>query len=307
MPSLKHTSDHATFAGRVIWLQTLVRSRLDQRKRSGSGGRGKGTSGIARDAFLRGFVAILLSSFIVESLAVITAYHAAPERGLGPPLIGEGTSWLSFLTVMWIPWWAFRVAPPDVRPRWLLLFHAPFGLAYSLAHVCGFILLRIALIAMAGGSYSFGPFLPNFAYEFSKDMMGYPLIIGAFALTWRWAKRRTSDSQQKPSATFDIRDGAKLTRVNLAQILAVSSAGNYVSFHLHGGREILMRSTLAGIEKELVPRGFLRAHRFWLVNATQVRGLTPQGSGDFSVELDGLTVPLSRRFRDALNVMKAVT
>jgi LytTr DNA-binding domain len=304
MLSLKPASDQATFAGHLIRLRNLLGATPSQGDLTGRGGDENGTRDAPRAAFVLGFVAVALSAFVVDGLAVITAYHAEPGPGFGRPVLGEGTSWLALLAVMWIPWLAFRLAPPDVRPRWRLLIHAPFVLAYSLAHVSGFILLRTALLAMAGGHYSFGPFVPNFAYEFSKDVMGYPLIIGGFKVAWLWVKRGKSEGQQKAPATFDVRDGAKLTRVNLAQILAVSSAGNYVSFHSHDGRKVLMRSTLAGIEKELAPHGFVRTHRSWLVNATQVRGLTPQGSGDFSVELDGLTVPLSRRFPGAVTVMK---
>jgi DNA-binding LytR/AlgR family response regulator len=100
--------------------------------------------------------------------------------------------------------------------------------------------------------------------------------------------------------TFDIRDGAKLTRVKFDEILAITSAGNYVEFVLRDGRRLLMRSPLSALETELATQGFLRTHRSWLVNAKQVTALRPEGSGDYAVELQSLTVPLSRRFPEAL-------
>ena len=59
-------------------------------------------------------------------------------------------------------------------------------------------------------------------------------------------------------------------------------------------------SPLSTLEGELGPRGFLRTHRSWLVNARQMTALRPEGSGDYTVELGSLKAPLSRRFPDAL-------
>jgi catechol 2,3-dioxygenase-like lactoylglutathione lyase family enzyme len=104
----------------------------------------------------------------------------------------------------------------------------------------------------------------------------------------------------KSQATFDIRAGARVSRVHLDDIVAITSAGNYVEFKLRGAKTLLMRSALSAIEQELAPSGFLRTHRSWLVNAKHVRGLVPEGSGDYKIELEGFTVPLSRRFPEAL-------
>ena len=85
---------------------------------------------------------------------------------------------------------------------------------------------------------------------------------------------------------------------------AIASAGNYVEFVLRGGRRILMRSPLSALENELGGRGFIRTHRSWLVNAKAVTGLKPEGSGDYTVEVGDLTVPLSRRFPQALTQLR---
>ena len=86
----------------------------------------------------------------------------------------------------------------------------------------------------------------------------------------------------------------------LSDILAITSAGNYVEFALADGRRLLMRSPLSALESDLSDRGFVRTHRSWLVNETAVTGLTPEGSGDYGVLLGSLTAPLSRRFPAAL-------
>jgi DNA-binding LytR/AlgR family response regulator len=104
---------------------------------------------------------------------------------------------------------------------------------------------------------------------------------------------------------FDIRDGARLIRVPIADILAISSAGNYVEFVLRDGRKPLMRTPLSTLEAELAADGFVRTHRSWIVNAMQVTGLKPEGSGDYEVELGRVNVPLSRRFPEALAKLRA--
>ena len=96
-----------------------------------------------------------------------------------------------------------------------------------------------------------------------------------------------------------------MVRTQLSDILAVRSAGNYAEFLLSDGRRPLMRTSLGGLQGRLGPQGFVRTHRSWLVNAARVTGLRPEGSGDYAVELGAVEVPLSRRFREALEALRA--
>ncbi|MDP3299416.1 MAG: LytTR family DNA-binding domain-containing protein, partial [Phenylobacterium sp.] len=75
-------------------------------------------------------------------------------------------------------------------------------------------------------------------------------------------------------------------------------------FRLRDGRRPMMRGSLAALEAELGTADFLRTHRSWLVNARAVTGLKPEGSGDYSVSLDGLEAPLSRRYPEALKRLR---
>jgi len=237
---------------------------------------------------------------VVNTINVITIQHDDPGAGLAGPLIWEGSSWITFVLFFWIPWLGWQLAPPWVRPRWKFLIHIPTALAFSLAHVGGFVLIRDFAYRLAGSQYQFGAFGPEFRYEFGKDALGYILFFGCFTLVDHLLRQQALTAHPSQSHTFDIRDGAKLTRVRLDDIFAITSAGNYVEFVLRDGRRLLMRSPLSALETELGPRGFVRTHRSWLVNAEQVTALKPEGSGDYTVELQTLTVPLSRRFPDAL-------
>ncbi|HWF65517.1 MAG TPA: LytTR family DNA-binding domain-containing protein [Rhizomicrobium sp.] len=255
-----------------------------------------GTNG--RRTFLYSFTAIAVLVGVVNILNVITIQHGEADHNLLVPLLTEGSSWISLILFLWIPWAAWRIAPPDVRPRWKLLLHVLAAVVFAAAHVAFFDLLRVIAFGLMGSHYDRGPFLPQLLYEARKDVLGYALFIGLFAL-FDHLLRRPGETTHA-ATTFDIRDGAKLTRVQLNEILAISSAGNYVEFFLADGRRLLMRSALRSLERELQPRGFVRTHRSWLVNGKKVTTLKPDGSGDYTVELGQQIVPLSRRFPDAL-------
>ena len=267
----------------------------------GTSGAVLGASGRDRSTLFYSFGAVAVLVAVINAINVISDQESG--LGLAGPLIWEGSSWLSLLLFLWIPWMAWRSAPPAVRPRWKLLLHIPAALAFTLTHVGGFDLLRIMTYKAAGVRYPFGSFITQLQFEARKDLLGYVFFIVLFSLFDHLLQRR-GEMSLEPS-TFDIRDGAKLTRVQLGDILAVSSAGNYVEFILADGRRLLMRAPLHSVEEELAPRGFVRTHRSWLVNASKVTTLRPEGSGDYTVELGKQSAPLSRRFPDALAKLRA--
>ncbi|HEY3776852.1 MAG TPA: LytTR family DNA-binding domain-containing protein [Rhizomicrobium sp.] len=262
-------------------------------------------SGRLRRTFLYSFAAIAVIVGVVNIINVETDLHALPQYGLAGPAVWEGSSWLTLLLFLWIPWTAWRMAPPLGRPRWKLSLHIPAALAFSFAHVVGFVAVRKLIYWLLGAHYEFGAFFAHFRYEFGKDALGYLLFIGTFALIEHLLRQQTLVKTPGQTLSFDIKDGARLTRVRLDELLAIASAGNYAEFVLRDGRRLLMRSPLTALETELSPRGFLRTHRSWIVNAKHVTALKPEGSGDYSIELGNLSVPLSRRFPAALARLKA--
>jgi DNA-binding LytR/AlgR family response regulator len=136
--------------------------------------------------------------------------------------------------------------------------------------------------------------------------MAYGLASIIYYLSLRRSARQAAEQAQAASAapSFDIRDGARLVRVPASEILAVRSAGNYAEFVLADGRRPLTRSSLSALEVQMRALGFLRTHRSWLVNPARVTGLRPEGSGDYAIELGAVEAPLSRRFPQALSVLR---
>jgi len=267
-----------------------------------------GTDGTSRRTFAYAYAVVALFVTAINTLNVMSITHDRPRLNPVEPLIWEGSSWLTLLAFFWIVWLAWRLAPLNVRPRWRLLIHVPAALLFSLAHVSGFVALRILAYRALGGHYHVGDFWTGFFYELGKDAFGYVMFLVGFVLIGHVLRQQRRAQAPGPApATFDIRDGAKLTRVRLADILAITSAGNYVEFLLEDGRRLLMRSPLSAVENDLSGRGFVRTHRSWLVNEAAVTGLTPEGSGDYGVTLGSLTAPLSRRFPAALARLRGDT
>src|ERR1700733_2642327 len=127
----------------------------------GMSGDALGTSGTLKRTFLIAFAAGATMVAAVNALNVITMRHEQPQLGLAGPLAWEVSSWISLIAFFWIPWIGYRLAPPFVRPRWLLLLHIPIALLYSFAHVVGFIALRKLAYLLAHDHYAFGVFMPN--------------------------------------------------------------------------------------------------------------------------------------------------
>jgi hypothetical protein len=261
----------------------------------GISGTASGTGGTSRRTFWYAYAATAVFAGVVNVLNILTIRHDRPALGVLEPAIWEGSSWLSLLVFFWIAWTFWRLAP--LRSGWRLLLHIPGALLYCLAHVAGFIVLRQFAYWALGSRYVFGE---NFFYELPKDALAYGLFVAGIALVEHLLRQQQLIQTPGQSLTFDIRDGAKLTRVRLSDILAITSAGNYVEFALADGRRLLMRSPLSALENDLEGRGFVRTHRSWLVNAAKVTALKPEGSGDYEISLGTLDVPLSRRFKAAL-------
>lgn len=268
-----------------------------------------GTTGAERRRFWLAFaiLSLLGAGFIVVNVLTELDDHARLGRPVPAwePAVWETTS---VLTTQLLVLALFPLVVRLLRRArgWpgIAAVHAAGALTYSVLHVSGMTLLRNLAYRVVGESYPLSN--ADFPYELRKDLLSYTLAAGLFWLFLRPGRRPAPEAAPaKPAATFDIRDGARILRVPVAEIRAASSAGNYVEFDLADGRRPLMRATLAAVETALAPLGLLRTHRSWLVNPSAVRAIAPDGSGDFTLELDGgRTAPLSRRFPEALQRLR---
>ncbi len=256
-------------------------------------------------------LAFLLTSLGIVAVTTVNVFSRLdedPEVRAWEPPVWEYSSAVALLVCLILPWWLVRRFPPRREHAWrVLLIHLAGSLAFSAAHVVLFVMFRHVAYAMAGEPYAFDATASGFLYEYRKDLLGYVATVAGF-----WLLPKLVDKPEPapsvappPSRTYDIRDGARLLRVPVGEIVAATAAGNYVEFVLADGRRPLARSTLAAVELELAADGFLRTHRSWLVNAARVRAIEPAGSGDYTLQLEGGSgAPLSRRYPAALEALR---
>jgi two-component system LytT family response regulator len=85
------------------------------------------------------------------------------------------------------------------------------------------------------------------------------------------------------------------------EIIWIEAANNYSILHLVGAKPLMLRETLASLEKRLGPANFARINRSAMVHLDQVKELQPARYGDYFVVLrGGLRLPLSRHLRGRL-------
>lgn len=262
----------------------------------------RGLSGVERRALGAGWAVGAAIAAFVCTFNVLTRVHDFPELGVLRPLIYEGSSYPLVVLVLPLPALASLWLRRREASFWRALqVHLAVAALYFVVHVGGFTALRaLAFPLLLHERYRIGPPNGDLVYELVKDLMAYALVLFGFHMLMSWGRAL----QPARPGVFDIRDGQRLVRAPLGDILAVRSAGNYVEFVLADGRRPLMRTPLAALEAELGPLGFVRTHRSWLVNAGRVTGLRPEGSGDYAVELGDLEAPLSRRFPEALAALR---
>jgi hypothetical protein len=278
--------------------------------RIGTTGAWRGIDGAAAARVaLKAYPVILLLLIFVDAQNVFSEVREHARGGhpipVWQPAVWEATSGVAFLVFAPIVYLAATFAPPRAG-GWLrfALVHPPASVLFSLLHIVGMGLIRIAVYALVGLRYGGRQF--DFIYEYPKDIPAYVIFACLIWLIQELDTRRAAQPEPTAAATFDIKDGARVIRTPVTDILALSSAGNYVEVVLADGRRPLMRSTLAAAEKALGAHGFVRTHRSWLVNPARVRELTATGSGDFILKLEGgVEAPLSRRFREALLRLQA--
>jgi two-component system LytT family response regulator len=103
-----------------------------------------------------------------------------------------------------------------------------------------------------------------------------------------------------PSKTperLTVKADGRLVFLKPSDIVWVEAADNYIILHLVEGR-LMLRETLAALEKRLGTTSFARVSRSALVHLDQIKELQPTFHGDFVVVLrNGTKVPLSRSLR----------
>ncbi|SFI45426.1 two component transcriptional regulator, LytTR family [Treponema bryantii] len=93
---------------------------------------------------------------------------------------------------------------------------------------------------------------------------------------------------------FIFQNASKMVNLAQSEILYFEGQANYLAIHTTSD-EYKMRSTMAGVEKELEDSDFLRIHKGFLVNLEHIRVLKTE-----ELELDnGTVLPIGKSYSEA--------
>ena len=265
----------------------------------GTGGDQGGTSG-SRSRLAVG--AVLLVLMLNAAINAVSVADQQPALAAWEPFVWEFTS-AAFFAALLVPLW--RLVRRMAGWRWpgavaaLMLLSGPV----AALHLGWLWLTRGAAYAMLGSSYGFASPLNQLVFEWRKDALTLFLLAGLGWLLDRVFAAPGSQPDQRPEAPpfrLAVKDGTRTRLIAPTEISHASSAGNYVELATSHGT-VLHRVTLAALDSQLAPHGFVRIHRAHLVRAGAVVSVAAAGSGDFVVTLaGGITLPGSRRYRAGL-------
>ncbi|MEQ6121939.1 LytTR family DNA-binding domain-containing protein [Reichenbachiella sp. MALMAid0571] len=107
----------------------------------------------------------------------------------------------------------------------------------------------------------------SYEYDQIVDFLVKPITFARFFKGIQKAQKFLSGNEQSESQLF-IKDGNKLVKVDLNEVLYIRSAANYVQLVL-AKKKILTLMTLKEIEQKL-PGYFQKVHRSYIVNVNKI-------------------------------------
>ena len=88
-----------------------------------------------------------------------------------------------------------------------------------------------------------------------------------------------------------IKSGYDLHKIKLNDIIYIESDSEYVNFHLSNGKKIMSYQSLKSLEKSLPNDIFMRVHRSYMINKTNVTALKGK-----DLILNTITIPVSSSY-----------
>lgn len=111
------------------------------------------------------------------------------------------------------------------------------------------------------------------------------------------------DQSQSFLRKISVRQGNKISFLNVEDILWIEADNQYVKIHLTTASH-LMRQSLHYLDQHLDPTSFYRTHRSAIVNVNRIASIEPYFKGDYTIQLEnGARVKLSRHRTEGLKAL----
>jgi hypothetical protein len=263
-------------------------------------------------------VLIIVAYFLINNSILATSVIMEAKRGsdalpfdLWEPFVWEYSSAiLSALLIVPIVYLLKRFPMNWQRISKTLSIYFIASFAYSLIHVVGMVGIRKLVYFSQNRTYDFGNIAFEMFYEYRKDLWSFVFVIVAincyhFVVSRLLGEANLLDKNEEDASAVTpdrllVRKLGKEFLIKVNDIEYLESAGNYVNLHSKG-RIYPTRNTMAKLIEKLSIQGFCRVHRSYAVNLDEINSMTPQPSGDSDIVMtSGKTIPLSRRYKEAL-------
>jgi hypothetical protein len=233
---------------------------------------------------------------------LLAKYLASQQSGTYTDLFRlvseQATSGLAVLIMVpFLVHW-LRLFPPTLKewPR-MVIGHTIGSIFFAFGHFALMVALRIPWYALNGRNYVWRePFASNLIVEYQKDIkiyIGFIVVISAY----QYYRRVRSAEPQQRTDRLVVQSGTANRILRLEDIDYLEAARNYVSVHA-GGREYVVRDTMANLSHRLSSGPFQRTHRSFIVNIDKIAEITMADAGARILLMSGDEVPLSRSYRD---------
>lgn len=120
-------------------------------------------------------------------------------------------------------------------------------------------------VIMITSNHAFGA--DSYNYNQVVDFLVKPVDFARFFKAFQKAKNFASKQEEKETRLF-IKDGNKLVKIELTEVIYFKSEANYISVVLQD-KKILTLMTLKDLEAKL-PEFFMRVHRSYIVNLNKI-------------------------------------
>lgn len=96
------------------------------------------------------------------------------------------------------------------------------------------------------------------------------------------------------TSIFFAKEGSKIRKINIQDILYISALDNYAKVHLLGGI-IIVHESMNTLEKKLTPHQIVRVHRSFLVAIHSIESIE-----ETSIKIGEAEIPISKSYRKPL-------
>jgi two-component system LytT family response regulator len=125
------------------------------------------------------------------------------------------------------------------------------------------------------------------------DYLVKPITLPRFVQAMQRVKARAEPDSRREGDSVFIKDGSRITKIDLSRLLFVKAEANYVDFITDKGNMLALIS-MKRLE-ELLPSDFVRIHRSYIVNLRRITRIE-----DGQVHVDAHKLPLGDSYRDEI-------